>query len=152
MVRGCPSIAAAVVSRRNTLIWIRRRNPARSKAPWFHQASAAGRCTWCSRASASHTFTSRKLNEVIDLFAGQSKRLSAACRDQRGVEAEAAGRALGLGFLDCSFDAAEDELAGRASLTGGHHVETAMQGDGNVQGGTYGGLVLHSLRVADRLK
>ena len=41
-------------------------------------------------------------------------------------EAEAASWALGCDLLDCPFDAAEDDLPGRATLAAGYFMEAAV--------------------------
>ena len=78
----------------------------------------------------------------MNLFVGQVERFSAFAGDDRGFQADSAARTLGRNFVDRAFDAAEDDLSGRAALAAGRFVEAAVQGDRDVEGRA-NGVLLH---------
>jgi hypothetical protein len=69
--------------------------------------------------AASHTFTSGKFNEVVDLFIRQIERLSSFGRHHRSVQAEPPPDARQLGLLYGALNTGEDELPGGAPFAGG---------------------------------
>jgi hypothetical protein len=85
---------------------------------------------------ASHTFTSGKLNKLMDLFITQIEGFSALGGHKRSIQAHPPQGALWFGLLDRSFDAPQNELAGRAPFTGGRFMETPVQRRRNVQRST----------------
>jgi hypothetical protein len=76
--------------------------------------------------NASHTLISGKVNEVMNLFVGKVY-VPAGGRNQWRIEAESPARASRFSFLHGAFDAAQDQLAGRASLARGGFVQPAVQ-------------------------
>lgn len=76
--------------------------------------------------NASHTLISGKLNAVMNLFVGKVY-APAGGRNRRRIEAEPPARAGRFSVLHGAFDAAQDQLAGRAALAGGGFVQPAVQ-------------------------
>jgi hypothetical protein len=69
-------MAAEVVKRRRRLIWVKRVKAIDPPARCHHRRAGA-RWMWSACSSASHTFTSGKLNKVVDLLIGEVERAAA---------------------------------------------------------------------------
>jgi len=76
--------------------------------------------------NASQTLMSGKVNEVINLFVGKVD-VPASGGNQWRIKAESPARAGRFGFLYGAFDAAQNQLAGRAALSSGGFVQAAVQ-------------------------
>lgn len=93
----------------------------------FHQANAGSRWVWLPRIRANQTFTSGKLNELINVFVGEIERLPAGCWDKWRIQTEPAFPMLRFRFLHNALDTPQDELPrGRAFPCGGF-VQAAMK-------------------------
>lgn len=90
--------------------------------------------TCFSSSNANHTFTSGKLDEIMNLFVGQIERLSPRGYDGR-IHAETPLRTFRSGFLDDLFNALQNQLTCRAALARGHLVKSPVQVTGNVDAG-----------------
>jgi hypothetical protein len=125
MDNGLPSMAAAVVISRRKPICVIREN-AIQPVSCSHQRWAATACTCSDEAKASQTFTSGKLNELIDLFVSEVD-APAGRRNQGRIKAQPSPRARRFSLLDSPLDAGEDKLAGGAALASRRFMEPPME-------------------------
>src|SRR5215831_18957269 len=137
MVRGSCFMAAEVVNRRNRLTSVKRVK-AIGPSVRSHQRLAEARWTWSACNRASHTFTSGKLNKVVDLFIGEVERPAAGGGDNGPIEAEAPAGPGGFGLRDGLLDRSQDQLPGGAAPAGGGLMETAMEVAGEINRGADG--------------
>ena len=92
-------MAAEVVNRRSRLTSVKRVK-AIGPSVRCHQRLAEARWTWSACNRASHTFTSGKLNKVVDLLIGEVERPAAGGGDNGRIEAEAPARPDGFCLRD----------------------------------------------------
>jgi hypothetical protein len=98
------------------------------------------------RTNAIQTFTSGKLNEVVDLFVRKIEGFSAVRRNQGRIEAEVALRPGRFGLCHGLLDGGQDELAGGAAFSCGQLMEAAVEIAREVDGGA-DGIGLHGIMV-----
>lgn len=103
----------------------------------------------CSAAArASHTFTSGKLNEFIDLFVGKVD-VAAGCGNQRWIQVQTVCRPCWFGVLYGVGNTSQDQLTSGTSLARRKLVQPAMDITRKIDAGA-DGTRLHTNILSDR--
>lgn len=83
--------------------------------------------TWPGAWTATHTFKSGKLNEVIEFFVGQHAKPPTRQRKRRIVEVQSPNRSFRRTLLDDPLDPFEDQLPRRAPPARSRLMNSAVQ-------------------------